>query len=152
MVGAKIEHLESAFREALGGRGPYEHQTKFGREVLAGRNAILSAGTGSGKTEAALVPALLTGKRVFLLYPTKALLQDQLRRVEEITAAVSGGQRRIIVDTGDEEDPTGYSADIILTNLDKFVYRFFGYGKRRWGYMYPYRLMHDTREPLRLCP
>lgn len=148
MVEAKVELLEPALRGALGGKEAYDHQIRFGREVLASNNAVLSAGTGSGKTEAALVPALLTEKRVFLLYPTKALLQDQYERVKKIAVAVPGGPRRILVDTGDEEDPTGYSADIILTNLDKFVYRLFGYGKRRWGYIYPYRLMHDDRKPL----
>ncbi len=154
MVAVSHEQLELAFRSALDGKEPYKHQATFGQEVLAGQNAILSAGTGSGKTEAALVPALLklNERRTFLLYPTKALLQDQRKRVEEIVGAlgqqVLGRDPRIIVDTGDEDDPTGYSADIVLTNLDKFVYRLFGYGKRRWGYIYPYRLTHDARKPL----
>lgn len=139
----KTDRLDSALRGALDGKEPYKHQAKFGQEVLVGRNAILSAGTGSGKTEAALVPALLTGKRVFLLYPTKALLQDQRRRVEEIAEAVLGKKPRIVVDTGDDDDATGYSADIVLTNLDKFIYRLFGYGKKRWGYAYPFRLTRD---------
>jgi CRISPR-associated endonuclease/helicase Cas3 len=148
MVAVRHEQLEQAFREVLSGAKPYDHQLRFGNEVLSQRNVVLSAGTGSGKTEAALVPALLTGKRVLLLYPTKALLQDQLRRVEEVSENVLRRRPRIAVDTGDEEDPTGYSADIVLTNLDKFVYRLFGYGKRRWGYIYPYRLIHDDRKSL----
>ncbi len=156
MVAVSHEQLELVFRSALDGREPYEHQLKLGQEILDPEepNAILSAGTGSGKTEAALVPALLKldERRIFLLYPTKALLQDQRKRVEKIVGAlgqqVLGREPRIIVDTGDEDDPTGYSADIVLTNLDKFVYRLFGYGKRRWGYIYPYRLTHDARKPL----
>lgn len=143
------EELESAFREVLHGEEPYSHQIEFGREVMTGRNSILSAGTGSGKTEAALVPALLTGKRVFLLYPTKALLHDQLGRVERIAKDVLDKPPRIVVDTGDDDDATGYSADIVLTNLDKFVYRLFGYGKKRYGYAYPFRLTRDkNRESL----
>jgi CRISPR-associated endonuclease/helicase Cas3 len=59
MVAVSHAQLELAFRSALDGKEPYKHQAKFGQEVLAGQNAILSAGTGSGKTEAALVPALL---------------------------------------------------------------------------------------------
>lgn len=144
------EELRTVFRKVLDGINPYDHQEEFSRVVLENpygvhRNAILSAGTGSGKTEAALVPALLTGKRVFLLYPTKALLQDQLGRVEKIAEAVIGKRPRIVVDTGDDDDATGYSADIVLTNLDKFVYRLFGYGKKRWGYAYPFRLTRDRR-------
>lgn len=147
MVDARFEQLEPAFRAALAGKKPYDHQRELGRLVWSGSepNAILSAGTGSGKTEAALVPALLTQKRVFLLYPTKALLHDQLERVEKIVEAVLGKRPRIVVDTGDDDDATGYSADIVLTNLDKFVYRLFGYGKKRWGYAYPFRLTRDRR-------
>ncbi len=143
MIETKFEQLDAALRTAVKGEEPYPHQLRFGEKVLANRNAILSAGTGSGKTEAALVPALLTGKRVFLLYPTKALLQDQRGRVEEVAEAVLGKKPRIVVDTGDDDDATGYSADIVLTNLDKFVYRLFGYGKKRWGYAYPFRLTRD---------
>lgn len=142
------ERLKEKFRKAIGCKEPYEHQTRFGLEVLAEKNAILSAGTGSGKTEAALVPALLTGKRVFLLYPTKALLHDQLGRVERIASDVLDKPPRIVVDTGDDDDATGYSADIVLTNLDKFVFRMFGYGKRRYGYSYPFRLTRDRRKAL----
>lgn len=146
---ARPKKFGAVFREVLEDREPYDHQLQFGEKVLADKNAILSAGTGSGKTEAALVPALLTGKRVFLLYPTKALLQDQRGRIEKIAEAVLGKKPRIVVDTGDDDDATGYSADIVLTNLDKFVYRFFGYGKKRWGYAYPFRLTRDrTRKSL----
>lgn len=143
MIETEFEQLDVALRAVVKGEEPYPHQLRFGEEVLADRNAILSAGTGSGKTEAALVPALLTGKRVFLLYPTKALLQDQRGRVEEIAEVVLGKKPRIVVDTGDDDDATGYSADMVLTNLDKFVYRLFGYGKKRWGYAYPFRLTRD---------
>lgn len=137
--------LRRAFQDTLSGKEPYGHQMQLGQEILDPEepNAILSAGTGSGKTEAALVPALLTKKRVFLLYPTKALLQDQLGRVQRIAEAVLGKPPRIVVDTGDDDDATGYSADIVLTNLDKFVYRLFGYGKKRYGYAYPFRLTRD---------
>ncbi|SMC01662.1 DEAD/DEAH box helicase [Rubrobacter radiotolerans] len=142
------EELKSAFRRVLHGEEPYSHQVEFGREVMSERNAILSAGTGSGKTEAALVPALLSGKRVFLLYPTKALLHDQFGRVEKIANNVLDKSPRIVVDTGDDDDATGYSADIVLTNLDKFVFRMFGYGKKRYGYSYPFRLTRDRRKSL----
>lgn len=145
---ASTEKLESALRKVLHDKEPYSHQVEFGRKVMDGNNAILSAGTGSGKTEAALVPALLTGKRVLLLYPTKALLHDQLGRVERIASDVLDKPPRIVVDTGDDDDATGYSADIVLTNLDKFVFRMFGYGKRRYGYSYPFRLTRDRRKAL----
>ncbi len=76
---------------------PYTHQSEALEEVLTkGRSAILTTGTGSGKTESFLLPAI--GKlaveaahrpasfatpavRVILLYPMNALVNDQLGRL-----------------------------------------------------------------------
>jgi len=109
---------------------PYEYQykdqttqnTTWGSIKEEGKNTIISASTGSGKTEAALVPALETDKRkrIILILPTKSLLQDQLSRVKELAK-----DRKVVVDTGDESKRTFYTADVILTSLDKFLYRLF---------------------------
>lgn len=122
---------------------PYAYQykdkisqnTAWGSIKEAGKNTIISASTGSGKTEAALVPALETDKRIILLLPTKSLLQDQLPRVKKLA-----GDRKVVVDIGDESERTFYTADVILTSLDKFLYRLFAYGRKRWAYLYPYRI------------
>jgi CRISPR-associated endonuclease/helicase Cas3 len=132
------------FREAysrLGIAVPHTFQQDSWTLIVGGKNVLISAGTGSGKTEAAFLPALATGSRIIALYPTKALLQDQLPRIGHLAAG-----KTIAVDTGDEDDRTFYRADVILTSLDKFLYRFFGYGKKRWSYLYPYRIgFDDTR-------
>ena len=119
------------------------------------KNTIIAAGTGSGKTEAALLPALATGKRLILNFPTKALLQDQRERVVDLWCKMKNqcteeADKHIAIDTGDEDDVSYYYADIILTNLDKFLYRMFGYGKRRFSYLFPYRIagMGDNRKSL----
>ena len=118
------------------GYKPYTYQYTAWKAIKGrGKNTIISAGTGSGKTEAALIPALETGKRIILLLPTKSLLQDQLPRVRELAS-----DRQVVVDTGDESERTFYTADVILTSLDKFLYRLFAYGRKRWAYLYPYRI------------
>lgn len=138
------DDIINRFKEATG-HDPYPYQVEAWKLVTEGCNTVISAGTGSGKTEAALLPALKTGKRLILLYPTKALLQDQLKRIKRIAPNQS-----IAVDTGDEDDLSYYHADIVLTNLDKFVYRMFGYGRRRFGYLFPYRIagMNQDRKPM----
>jgi CRISPR-associated endonuclease/helicase Cas3 len=138
---------ENAYKRC-GIADPYSYQKEAWQKIIQQGphcNLLIAVGTGSGKTEAALLPALETDKRVILLYPTKALLQDQLERVRNLAPTQS-----IAVDTGDEDDLSYYHADIILTNLDKLLYRMFGYGRKRFSYLFPYRVagMGDDRKPL----
>jgi ATP-dependent helicase YprA (DUF1998 family) len=78
----------------------YVHQEKAIRKFLAGRNLVVSTGTGSGKTESFLVPivnalieelahgTLGPGVRALLLYPMNALANDQLKRLRAILGGV----------------------------------------------------------------
>lgn len=78
----------------------YLHQDQALEKVQAGRNVIVSTGTGSGKTEAFLYPIidslmrehyegrLSPGVRALLLYPMNALVNDQLKRLREFLAEV----------------------------------------------------------------
>lgn len=78
----------------------YVHQESAVRKFTAGRNLVVSTGTGSGKTESFLIPiinALLEessrgslgpGVRALLLYPMNALANDQLKRLRAILASV----------------------------------------------------------------
>lgn len=71
----------------------YVHQENAIRKVVAGRNIVVSTGTGSGKTESFLLPILNSlvaereagtlgpGVRALLLYPMNALANDQLKRL-----------------------------------------------------------------------
>lgn len=74
----------------------YEHQERAIRKIHAGRNIVVSTGTGSGKTECFILPildslmrekengTLTPGVRVMLLYPLNALANDQLERMRDI--------------------------------------------------------------------
>src|SRR5262249_26788333 len=72
----------------------YRHQVQMLRTVLGGRNAVVTTGTGSGKTEAFLMPLLgqlvrerfahatrQPALRALILYPMNALVEDQLNRL-----------------------------------------------------------------------
>lgn len=125
--------------QQIGISKPHDFQVAAWESIVQGKNTLISAGTGRGKTEAALLPALATAKRIILLYPSKALLQDQRSRVSQLASG-----RTVAVDTGDEDDRQFYHSGIILSSLDKFLFRFFGYGKRRWSYLYPYRIGFES--------
>lgn len=76
----------------------YSHQEEAIRHICSGHNAVITTGTGSGKTESFLLPILneLTndieignqeiGIRAIFLYPMNALLNDQIERVRKILA------------------------------------------------------------------
>ncbi len=79
----------------------YVHQEKAIRKVVQGhRNVILATGTGSGKTEAFLIPildrlfrereegTLCPGIRALLLYPMNALANDQVTRLRQLLSKV----------------------------------------------------------------
>lgn len=72
---------DGPFARELPNFAPRRAQQTMAREVqqaIAGRNTLIAeAGTGTGKTYAYLVPALLSGERVIISTGTKAL-QDQL--------------------------------------------------------------------------
>lgn len=78
----------------------YVHQETAIRKFVAGRNLVVSTGTGSGKTESFLIPivnalieerakgTLGPGVRALLLYPMNALANDQLKRLRAVLASV----------------------------------------------------------------
>ena len=79
-------------------RSLYLHQDQAIEKVVrGGRNVVIATGTGSGKTEAFLVPILdhllregesgtldRPGVRALLLYPMNALANDQLKRLRRL--------------------------------------------------------------------
>jgi hypothetical protein len=74
----------------------FQHQEKALRSAIAGKDFILSSGTGSGKTEAFLFPALAKvfnetdeerkkpGIRVLIVYPMNALINSQISRLQSL--------------------------------------------------------------------
>lgn len=146
--------------------GPNEMQGKL-YDLITGSTSgcaeLLKAPTGSGKTEAVVIPALEAQRRLFLIYPARSLLQDQEERIAKMLVhrSLSDTARvySLVVDTGAEMYRRAWRngqesrkerrhllhGDVVLTTLDKFLYRFFGFGEERKGYTYPLRLRYGRR-------
>lgn len=101
--------------------------------ILAGRNVILSSGTGSGKTEAVTAPLMSRLWReaakthaLVLLYiaPTKALVNDLEKRLYQPLYSLG---LRVGVRHGDRDDlASGQSVHVLLTtpeSLDVMLFR-----------------------------
>ena len=101
----------------------YRHQVRAIDLVRQGRHTVVVAGTASGKTLAYLVPIVEAQLRdpkatALLLYPTKALAHDQLRRftdlgIPEIVADAYDGDTDL-----DSRSRIRRRANVVLTNPD----------------------------------
>ncbi|MGH7390119.1 MAG: CRISPR-associated helicase Cas3' [Candidatus Rokuibacteriota bacterium] len=80
------------FFERLTGRSPYEYQVRVAAELFEGRNVVLRAPTGAGKTCAVLAPFLFEGwnrrpARLIYALPLRTLAQGVYRVASEAAAS-----------------------------------------------------------------
>lgn len=185
-----FQAITDFFRSLLPPDGaPNPMQVAMWEQVTSDDCAVLlKSPTGSGKTEAVLAPSLWTvlhgqetgRRRLFMVYPARSLIEDQIGRIESLFARLSQDGRRLslVVDTGGqsarrvwenglEDQPDRgelsadalkwaerrrhrhlYDGDVIITTLDKFLYRFFGFGEERKSYIFPFRIFHGLRRNL----
>ena len=121
--------LPRPLRDALqrvGAEKLYTHQAQAINAARAGQNVVVATSTASGKTLCYNVPVLEAiisdwRSRALYLFPTKALAQDQLRSLRELTQP---NLREVKFGTYDGDTPQSTrsrrrkEAAIILTNPD----------------------------------
>jgi len=89
--------LDPRLKAALEGRGMrqlYCHQAEAYQRVAAGEHIVVTTPTASGKTLCYNLPVLDAilkdpSARALYLFPTKALAQDQMAELHELTALIS---------------------------------------------------------------
>ena len=106
----------------------YKFQAEAIKLVRGGENTVIVAGTGTGKTEAFLIPVLndiveepFSGVRALLIYPTKALARDQLARLNKIIDCLFGVRAMVLDgDTSEKDRQSIYDMppQILITNPD----------------------------------
>jgi len=123
------EELEPRIREALVKRGInklYSHQAAAVEAVNRGSHTVIVTPTASGKTlcyNLPVVGAMINNpaSRALYLFPTKALAQDQVAELRDLT---SGLDRKINCHTYDGDTEPGlrrgirHSGHIVVTNPD----------------------------------
>ena len=108
----------------------YTHQAQAVERVRQGRHVVVVTGTASGKTLCYAIPVLEEILRdplaaVLLLYPTKALAQDQKKGLQALIDACEGdAMDRVVTGTYDGDTPPAHRRTLrdrgnaILTNPD----------------------------------
>lgn len=156
--------------QKLAGYAPNPMQKEMFEAIANTENpAILLKGpTGTGKTESILFPALTCGYRLFLPLPARSLLEDQKERIEKYLKKFSTffptREVSLVVDTGAQmrrwvylngEDISDqlninprrhlYKGDVILSTLDKFLYRYFAFGDKQKSFTFPFRIHRESK-------
>ena len=139
----EFDLLDKRLQEHLsqqGIRGPTEAQQKAIPAVLSGKNVLLVAPTGIGKTEAAMMPVFTQlareegpGIRCIYITPLRALNRDLLKRLKEVGERVG---LRVAVRHGDttKSERTAQSKnppDVLITTPETLQVLFTGRNLRK---------------------
>ena len=122
-----IDHPLARLSNSNKKRSLYLHQAEAIQSALDDTNTLVCTGTGSGKSICFLLPVLqaaLNGHTSFIIFPTKALAQDQLTKLQSIIGSDPELQKQIIPATLDgdcshsQRSLIAAAANVILTNPD----------------------------------
>jgi len=124
----------------------YRHQAEGIAAIRRGEHLALTTGTASGKSLCYTVPALEQilvepAARTLMLFPTKALAQDQLRSLRDLAAGDPSFTLRAGVYDGDTppaaRGPLRREANIILSNPDMLHTGILpNHGLRHWQFFF----------------
>ncbi len=124
----QLARLDALPRFELSGGGLWTHQASAIEHVLAGRSVVVATGTASGKTLCYQLPLALAAAAqrpaptALLMFPTKALAQDQLRSLGALAETLQLKALSPVTYDGDTPpDARQWArrhASVILTNPD----------------------------------
>ena len=133
---AKLENIHTKLEKYITGKfklGMYKHQVELFNKINNEENTVITSPTSSGKTESFLFPILnyilenpqSEGVIAALVYPTKALTQDQVSRIEKYAKEFDIEVERMDGDTENKDRETilKKKPKILLTNFDFIHHR-----------------------------
>ncbi|MDE0185165.1 MAG: CRISPR-associated helicase Cas3' [Candidatus Poribacteria bacterium] len=125
------QYWDNQFQDMFGeGFVPFEFQRKVAEHILNGRNVILQAPTGAGKTKAALFPYLLA-QQENMPFPRKLLYTTPMRVLAknfhtDFKESPVGQQTSLKaeIQTGENQDDRQFRSDLIFTTIDQVLSSF----------------------------
>jgi CRISPR-associated endonuclease/helicase Cas3 len=126
-----MEKITNWFKKIGGFETVYSHQIEIANALKSKKSILLRAPTGSGKTEAVLIPFLVQflennfyiAPRLIYVLPMRVLVNNVAQRIKKYAEKISP-LISIKIQHGDIPDAPFFIADIVVTTLDQFVYGF----------------------------
>ncbi|MCC7422663.1 MAG: CRISPR-associated helicase Cas3' [Planctomycetaceae bacterium] len=127
MTHLNAEKYREFFRK-LTRKERYDYQERVADILLAGRNVILRAPTGAGKTWAALAPFFYSRQiespiadRVLYALPLRSLATSLFRETRNDAIAAGMVDVDIRLQTGETRDDRFFESDIVFTTIDQLL-------------------------------
>lgn len=113
----------------------YVHQAATIDAYESGKNILLCTKTGSGKTAAALFPLIKNGHSAIFVYPTNALIKNQLLNIYKTLTKILNKKvyilNKSLIDTADIESSPLSESDISIHIINREVLEAEGYSNNR---------------------
>jgi CRISPR-associated endonuclease/helicase Cas3 len=108
---------------------PYDYQVRVAQAMLEGKNVILRAPTGSGKTEAALAPFLLARETQHPTFPLKMMIASPMKTLVKSThaRALKFAEKLdllgldVRLHTGEDQGAPLLEGDVVVTTIDQLI-------------------------------
>lgn len=113
----------------------YAHQAATIDTYESGKNILLCTKTGSGKTAAALFPLIKNKHSAIFVYPTNALIKNQLINIYKTLTKILNKKvyilNKSLIDTSNIESSTLSESDISIHVINREVLEAEGYSEKR---------------------
>ncbi|MGJ7044768.1 CRISPR-associated helicase Cas3' [Thermoanaerobacterium thermosulfurigenes] len=125
MIFNEVEYVK--FFKDVTGFEPYDFQIDLATKVFAGKNVIMQAPTGSGKTWASIMPFLFAyckginfPRKLIYSLPLRVLTNSLFNDIREKVDKKFNGNIQVTIQTGENSnDPYFLDGDIIFTTIDQ---------------------------------
>jgi len=123
----ECQAMDELFATIFKVNGPYgPYQTEPAKYLLNGRNIILQAPTGSGKTKAAIFPYLLARwqcldfpRKMIYCVPMRVLARSFWSEIIQTHSSLD-----VRLQTGEQQDDRRFEGEIIFTTIDQVISSF----------------------------
>lgn len=120
--------VKNYFKEITGFEKPYTFQMELAEKILNGKNVIMQAPTGSGKTWASIIPFLIAReenikfpKKLIYILPLRTLANSLYTEIRE-NKYIKKNNIKVTIQTGEQnDDPYFLEGDIIFTTIDQVL-------------------------------